>query len=352
MIISRTPFRISFFGGGTDYPIWYREHGGAVLATTIDRYCYINCRYLPPFFEHKTRIVYSKIENVQHRNQIEHPAVREILKFMGIEEGVEIHHDGDLPARTGLGSSSAFTVGLLHCLFALKEIMPTKNRLALDAIHVERDILNENVGSQDQVSSAFGGFNRIQFAGEDSIQLQPIITNRQRLNQLQDHLMLYFTGFSRYASDIAGEQIKNTVQKKSELMRIYQTVDEAIELITGSGDLTELGRLFHESWLLKRSLTHRISTPDIDAIYETAVAAGAMGGKLLGAGGGGFMLLFARPENHERIKDRLNGLLHVPFRFESGGSQIIFYDRHIVEHSRPPGVFAEDLVPLKEEGLL
>jgi len=326
MIISRTPFRVSLFGGGTDYPVWYRENGGAVLATTIDKYCYLTCRYLPPFFEHRNRIVWSQIELVQNIAEISHPAVREALDFLGIHDGVDIHHDGDLPARAGLGSSSSFIIGLLHVLYALKGEMPNKKQLVEDAIHIERERLGENVGSQDQVLAAFGGLNRIDFGGEQEFRVSPLILPQKRLAELQDHLMLFFTGISRNASEIAGEQIEATGKKKTELTAIYQTVGEAAELLMGSGDLSEVGGLLHESWMLKRSLTERISNPTIDAIYETARKAGAVGGKLLGAGGGGFMLLLVKPEQQGKVKQALNDLLHVPFRFESVGSQIIHYD--------------------------
>ncbi|MBI4180945.1 MAG: kinase [Chloroflexi bacterium] len=326
MIISRTPFRISFFGGGTDYPVWYHENGGAVLGTTIDKYCYITCRYLPPFFEHKYRIVYSLTELVRDIDEIRHPAVRETLRFLGITEGVEIHHDGDLPARTGLGSSSSFTVGLLHALYALKGIMPPKMQLAQEAIDIEQNIIKENVGSQDQVLAAFGGFSRINFSGDGNIEIEHIIIKPQRLELLQNHLMLFFTGFSRTASEIASEQIKQTPNKKRELAEMQGMVDEAINILDGDNDLLEFGKLLHQSWQLKRSLTDRISTPSIDAIYDRAICAGATGGKLLGAGGGGFILLFVSPELQARVKENLNGLLHVPFRFENLGSQIIFYE--------------------------
>ncbi len=326
MIISRTPYRISFFGGGTDYPAWYRENTGAVLATTIDKYCYLSCRYLPPFFPHKSRIVYSKIESVHSHEQIQHPAVRETLKYIGFEEGIEIHHDGDLPARTGLGTSSAFTVGLLHALYALKQTMVSKMALALESIRIERDILKESVGSQDQVLTAFGGLKRISFSGNDRIQLQPVILNHDRLSAFQNHLMLFFTGFSRLASSIAEKQIENTRLKRAELNAMYEMVDEGQTVLTSSADLADFGRLLHESWKLKRSLTDKISLPEIDTLYEAAREAGAIGGKLLGAGGGGFMLLFARPEDHERVKERLKKLLFVPFHFEDSGSQIIFYE--------------------------
>ena len=326
MIISRTPFRISFFGGGTDYPVWYEENGGAVLATTINKYCYISCRYLPPFFEHKHRIIYSQTELVPDVDEIQHPSVRETLKFMGITDGMEIHHDGDLPARTGLGSSSSFTVGLLHALYALKGKMPSKMELALKAIHIEQEILRENVGSQDQVLAAFGGFNRIDFSEKNNFQVHPITLSRERLELLQGHLMLLFTGFSRTASQIAGEQIKATPNKKRELKEMYRMVDEAINILNGENDLSAFGKLLHQTWQLKRSLTDKISTPDIDSVYDTAIGAGATGGKILGAGGGGFVLFFVKPELQAKVKESLSGLLHVPFQFENLGSQIIFHE--------------------------
>ena len=326
MIISRTPFRISFFGGGTDYPVWYRENGGAVLSTTIDKYCYISCRHLPPFFEHKYRVSYSRIDMVREIEEIGHPAVKEVFKFMNIEEGVEVHHDGDLPARTGLGSSSAFTVGLIHSLYALKEKMVTKEQLVKDAIYVEQELIKENVGSQDQVATAYGGFNRISFLHDNSIDVRPLIMSSERQNKLQNNLMLCFTGFSRYASDIAKEQLKRTQEKKKELSKMHQMVDEAISILNSdSTNIEEFGKLLHESWKLKRSLTDKISNSKVDEIYDTAYSSGASGGKLLGAGGGGFMIIFARPEIQQKIKEKLNDLLIVPFQFETMGSQIIVY---------------------------
>lgn len=336
MIISRTPFRISFFGGGTDYPVWYRDHGGAILATTIDKYCYITCRYLPPFFQHRSRLVYSKVETVGSNDQIEHPAVRGVLRHLHVTDGLEIHHDGDLPARTGLGSSSSFTVGFLHALYGLKGRMPTKTQLAKDAIHIEQDVLKESVGSQDQIIAAFGGFNRIDFQTDHRFQVSPVIVDDEQRARLQEHLMLFFTGFSRTASEIASEQIQATPTKTHELRIMQQMVDEAIRILQGRDDLTAFGRLLHEGWQLKRSLTSRISTPQIDALYHTACAAGAIGGKLLGAGGGGFLLVFVRPEEQDRVKEALRGVLHVPFRFETGGSRIIFYESEDVGKSRVP----------------
>lgn len=326
MIISKTPFRISFFGGGTDYPMWYKEHGGAVLATSVNKYCYITSRHLPPFFGYKYRIVYSKTETVNDLSEIQHPSVRETIKFMNIDGGVEIHHDADLPARTGLGSSSAFTVGLLNALYALKGKIVTKMQLAHDAIRVEQEMIGENVGSQDQTTTAFGGLNKIEFGGERQIQVQPITINSEKSQLLQDHLMLFFTGLSRTASEIAGEQIKQVPNKKKELNEMLKMVDEAITVLNGSdSDITEFGRLLHKSWMIKRSLTDRISTPEIDKIYETAIKAGALGGKLLGAGGGGFILFFVEPDNQSKVKEKLGNLLHVPFKFENFGSQIIYY---------------------------
>lgn len=326
MIISRTPFRISFFGGGTDYPVWYNEHGGAVLATSINKYSYITCRYLPPFFEHKFRIVYSKTETTQNISEIRHPAVRATLEHMGINQGIEIHHDGDLPARTGLGSSSSFTVGLTHALYALKGKIVTKRQLALDAIHIEQDLLKEHVGAQDQTSAAFGGFNKIEFGGAQTIQVTPVTLNQKKCHDLQDHILLYFTGFSRIASEIAGEQIKKTPDKQDELHTMRKMVDDAIDILNGGdSDISDFGRLLHESWTIKRSLTDKISTPQIDKIYSDAREAGALGGKLLGAGGGGFMLFFVEPEKQPAVKDKLHNLLQVPIKFDTTGSQIIYY---------------------------
>ncbi len=338
MIITRTPFRISFFGGGTDYPAWYREHGGAVLATTISKYCYITCRWLPPFFEHTSRIVWSRIELVKDASEIQHPSVREALRFLGITRGIELHHDGDLPARTGLGSSSSFTVGLLHALYGLQGLMRSKMQLALDAIHIEQERLKEHVGSQDQVLSAFGGMNRLDFRRDGSIQVSPLVIGHERLVQLQDHLMLVYTGVSRTASEIAGEQIKQMSKRRQELQAMYQMVDHAMEILQGGDDLQAFGRLLHEGWELKRSLTDKISTSYIDELYETARRAGATGGKLLGAGGGGFLLLFVQPEAQPAVKAALDGLLHVPVQFENAGSRVVFFESDGYE----PGVLTRD----------
>lgn len=325
MIITKTPFRISFFGGGTDYPVWFKDHGGAVIATTINKYCYISCRVLPPFFEHKSRIIYSLIETVQTIDEIKHPAVRECLRYMKMEKGVEIHHDGDLPARTGLGSSSSFTVGLLHALLALKGEIGSHEQLAKDAIYVEQELIKENVGCQDQILAAHGGFNLIEFAPNQDFKISPITIQIERVKELHSHLLLIFTGFSRIASEIAEKLVKTTAQKKAELKTLHQMVYEGIKILNGRNDLTNFGKLLHESWKLKRNLTEKITTPAIDQVYDLAIKNGALGGKLLGAGGGGFLLLFAKPEMHQKILSALKKFLHVPFQFEHSGSQIIYY---------------------------
>jgi D-glycero-alpha-D-manno-heptose-7-phosphate kinase len=327
MIITRTPLRISFFGGGTDYPIWYREHGGAVLSTTVDKCCYITCRYLPPFFEYHSRISYSKVENVSNNDSIEHPSVRACLQFLEIHEGVEVHHVADLPARTGLGTSSAFTVGLLLGLYALKNEMRDKHALAADAIHVEQNLLREAVGAQDQVSAAYGGFNRINFNADGTIEVSRILAAPARLLELEQHLALYFTGFSRTASEVAKEQIKATPRKERELATMLQMVGEAEAIVTSPRrSLDEFGRLLHESWKLKRSLTGNITNNSINDIYEAGLSAGALGGKLLGAGGGGFMLFFVLPQRRETLRQRLKSLLCVPVAFSQKGSQVAVYE--------------------------
>ncbi len=326
MIITRTPFRISFFGGSTDYPAWYRTMGGAVLSTTINKYCYLTCRKLPPFFEHRSRIVWSLIENINDLDEIQHPSAREVLRFMDFSHGVSVHHDSDLPARSGLGSSSCFTVGLLHALHALKGKMLTKMELAKTAIHIEQNILKENVGSQDQIAASFGGFNKIEFSSHHNFSVHPVSIPREKIRDLNNHLMLFFTGISRNASEIAAEQIKTLGEKKKELETMRTMVDHAIAIINSPSDLNEFGKLLHEAWNIKRSLTNKISTPAIDTIYETAIQKGATGGKLLGAGGGGFILFFVKPENQQNIRDALKNLLEVPFEFENHGSQIIFYN--------------------------
>lgn len=326
MIITRTPFRVSFFGGGTDYPAWYREHGGVVLATTIDKYCYISCRLLPPFFEHKHRIVYSHIENVQEVSEIRHPAVKGVFEWKGVRAGLEIHHDGDLPARSGLGSSSSFTVGLLNALSALEGRYITKRELAAQALHVEQEVIREVVGSQDQVSAAFGGFNRIEFRKDESFHVDPVMLPRARMDELQAHLMLCFTGQTRNAPEIAKAQLDNLRSRAVELRAMQAMVDEAIGILRdGAKPLEEFGRLLDESWQQKRRLSDKVTTPGIDEMYERAGKRGAVGGKILGAGGGGFLLLFAPPDAHAGIREALQNLVHVPIKFEAEGSKVVLY---------------------------
>jgi D-glycero-alpha-D-manno-heptose-7-phosphate kinase len=336
MIITRTPFRVSFFGGGTDYPIWYKDNGGAVLSTAIDKYCYITCRRLPPFFHYRSRISYSKVENVAKNEEIEHPSVRGCLQFMGIRDGVEIHHVADLPARTGLGTSSAFTVGLLLGLYALSDRMRDKQSLAQDAIHVEQEVLQEAVGVQDQIAAAYGGFNHLTFEIGGGIQVKPMLAPPDRLSELQNHMILFFTGFARTASEIAKEQVKETPKRVGELTTMRQMVDEGVEIVSnGRRRIREFGSLLHDSWNLKRSLTNKISNQLIDEIYEAGRDAGAIGGKLLGAGGGGFMLFFVPPERREALILRLRKLLCVPFAFSNRGSHVVVYEPEATYESVP-----------------
>jgi D-glycero-alpha-D-manno-heptose-7-phosphate kinase len=327
MIISRTPFRVSFFGGGTDYPAWYREHGGAVLGTAIDKYCYISLRALPPFFEHRHKIVYSRIETVRELAEIQHPAVRAVLGELAVEAGLEIHHDADLPARSGLGSSSSFTVGLLNAIRAFHGRMSSAEQLAQEAIRIEQEVIGESVGSQDQVWAAFGGINLITFRADGGFSVTPVIMRRERLAALEANLMLFFTGFSRIAATVAERKIANLRQREAQLRRIRRMVDDGLAILQDEAcALDELGRLLHEGWAMKRELAKEVSTGAIDAIYEAARAAGAVGGKLLGAGGGGFMLLFAPPERQPAVRDRLEGLIEVRFRCGSPGSRIVLYE--------------------------
>lgn len=319
--------RISFFGGGTDYPVWYREHGGAVLSTTINKCCYITCRWLPPFFEYHSRVSYTKVENVGANSAIEHPSVRGCLQFMGMEEGVEIHHVADLPARAGLGTSSAFTVGLLLALYGLRDQMRDKQALAADAIRVEQDILREAVGAQDQVSAAHGGLNRINFHQSGAVEVKPILTAPSRLAELEQHLALYFTGFSRIASEIAKEQIRTTPQRANELQAMMQLVNEGEAILSSPGrSLDDFGRLLHEGWKLKKTLSQKISNTSIDDIYEAGLRAGALGGKLLGAGGGGFMLFYVPPERRRALRESLRKLLCIPIAFSNRGSHVVVYE--------------------------
>ena len=326
MIISRTPFRISFFGGGTDYPAWYRQHGGAVLAATINKYCYLTCRYLPPFLEHRIRVVYSKIELCHKVDEIVHPSVRETLRYLEIDRGIEIHHGGDLPGRSGMGSSSSFTVGLLHGLYALKGRVIGKKQLAEESIHLEQNVLKETVGSQDQVCAAYGGVNKISFLQNGDFSVQPMTLARERLEELNSHLMLLYPGIKRTASDVASSYAAATKERSALLTKVHDCVDRSCEILNGKNDLAAFGELLHEAWLAKRALSDKVSNAQVDGLYAEARSAGAFGGKLLGAGGGGFVLLFVPPAKQAKVRRQLNRLIHVPFKFEFSGSQIIFYD--------------------------
>ena len=332
MIISRTPFRISLFGGGTDYPDWYLRHGGSVLGMAINKYCYLSVRRLPPFFEHKHRVVYSKIELVDQAAEIEHPAVRAVMQEMDVEDGLAIHHDGDLPARSGLGSSSSFTVGLLNTLYALRGQVVGSRQLAEEGIRIEQNVIGEAVGSQDQVWAAFGGLNKIGFFQDGSFDVQPLILDGARRTLLNDHLMLYFTGFSRQASEIAIDKIRNLEHRRSQLRTLGAMVDEAADIIQNhDADIRGIGKLLNEGWRLKKELSDRVSTSEIDEIYQAGMESGALGGKLLGAGGGGFLLLFVEPEKQPFVRERLASLTRVAFEIGSPGSRIVVYEPNGLE---------------------
>ncbi len=334
MIVSRTPFRISFFGGGTDYPAWYREHGGAVMGTTINKYCYLSLRRLPPFFKHRHRIVYSKVECVDEIEQIEHPSVRAVFTSHQVKNGLELHHDGDLPARSGLGSSSSFTIGLINALRALSGKMSSPGFLAREAIRIEQDVIGEAVGSQDQIWAAFGGTNVITINQDDSFVVQPMIMSKERREMFQSHLMLFFTGVSRIASVIAVDKIANLKDRSTELRAMRAMVDEAAEILTDpKRPIAEFGSLLHENWSIKRCLADNVATPFIDEIYQAARDAGALGGKILGAGGGGFVLLFVEPERQASVRERLKDLISVDFTVGSPGSKIVVYEPSGLENS-------------------
>lgn len=327
MIISRTPFRVSLFGGGTDYAAWFREHGGAVLGAAIDKYCYLSVRPLPPFFAHKHRIVYSKIELVREIDEIVHPAVRGVLSEMKPTGGLEIHHDADLPARSGLGSSSSFTVGLINALYAAKGRMISKLDLSREATRIEQEVIRETVGCQDQIWASYGGFNRIDFNTDGTFSVAPLIVAPERRDELRRAMVLVFTGFSRISSEIAADQLGRLHDKRAQLKDMRQLVDEATALLHASPSPVEpLGRLLHDSWMLKRELSPSITTAKIDEIYAAGRAAGAYGGKLLGAGGGGFFLFVSPPDRLAALRERLKGLVFVPFGFDFGGSRIVVYE--------------------------
>ena len=324
MIITKTPYRVSFFGGGTDFPLWFREHGGRVISTSINKYCYITCRRKPAFFPHKHRFVYSEIEDVNEISATRHPAIKGVLQWMQWTDGLEIHHDGDLPARSGLGSSSAFTVGLLQAMHRLQNTTLAAEELAKQAIHVEQKVIGEVVGCQDQIAVAYGGFNRIDFNPDETFSVTPITIDANRLADLQNHLLLFFTGFSRFASDIESSKLVNFSQKSDSLQRMMDMVVEAEDILKNNNrDLQQFGWMLQEAWEYKKSLSSIVSTSAIDEIYNKAITAGALGGKILGAGGGGFILFFVPPEKQSAVRNSLAELVEVPFSFEQEGCSVV-----------------------------
>lgn len=323
MIITKTPFRMSFFGGGTDFPEYYNEHGGAVISTTFDKYCIVSVGHLPPFFEYSNQLTYSKIERTKLVDEIEHPAVRNAMKYLDMHE-LRIDYEADLPARSGLGTSSSFAVGMLNAFYALKGKYVDKKKLAEDAIYLERVLCGESGGIQDQIAASYGGLNRIDFY-EGGFNVSPLVITKERKHELNENLMLFFTGFSRFSSEIAIAQKKNIKSKQNELKEMQQLVDEAQKVLISKTSLNEFGKLLDYTWRLKRGITDTISNDSIDSMYLKAMNAGALGGKLLGAGGGGFILLYVEKEKQDQVRNALRDLLYIPFEFENDGSRIIYY---------------------------
>ena len=322
MIISKTPYRISFFGGGSDYPNWFNRYTGKVLSTTINKHIYISCRFLPNFFNHKYRIVWSKIENVKDINQIQHRAVKTLLKHLKIKQGMEIHYDGDLPARSGMGSSSCFAVGLIKALYKIKNKDLSKNELARKTIHFEQKIMKEVVGSQDQTITSYGGFNKIIFSKNNKIQVKKISFNKN-IRSLNKNLVLIYTGINRTAHKIANTYVKKlTKSKKYQIEKIMSYVNEGKKILE-SGNVDDFGRLLNNSWHEKKSLSNLITNKKIDELYDEAIRYGALGGKLLGAGGGGFLLMYMSKENAKKFFKRHKSIINIPFNFTKDGSQII-----------------------------
>jgi len=337
MIIARTPYRLSFFGGGTDYPAWYESEGGAVLSTTIDKYCYVSVRHLPPFFSNKHRVVWSHVETVQTVSEILHPAVREGLRMLEFDDdhGLEIHHQGDLPARAGMGSSSAFAVGLVQALAAYRGQMIDKHDLALRAVELEQCRLHENVGTQDQFAAAYGGLNTIEFRRDGEIRVDPVTVDPERIRDLERHLLLFYTGTSRLSSDVAADVVANLSQRREVLTRMRSMVEQAVALLNSPNDLDEFGRMLHEAWSLKRKLSTRIASDTVEDVYRKAMRAGALGGKLLGAGSSGFMVFYVPETRQEAVQRTLSHFLQVPFGFESEGSRVIYYGSRAPQISEP-----------------
>ncbi len=326
MIITRTPLRISFFGGGTDLPDYYLKQGGEVLSTTIDKYIYITCRHTPPFWDFKHRLVYgSKSEFVKTIDEIEHPSIRETLRFLNINYGVDMHYNTDIPARSGIGSSSSFTVGLLNALNGLEGRISSKYELMRDSIYIEQKMIGEAVGAQDQTAAAYGGFNHIIFRRDGEIEAMPVTISESRIKELNEHLLLVFTGFQRYAKDIEEKKISSIPQNMNRLDRIKGYVSDAMEILNSDTDIREFGGLLNDTWMEKKQLADNVTDERIDDLYCLGMENGAIGGKLLGAGGGGFMLFFVPPENKLKLRRQLDDHICVPFKFENSGSQVIYY---------------------------
>ena len=315
---------MSFFGGGTDMEDYFNEYGGAVISTTFDKYCYVNVRHLPRFFDYSNEISYSKTERVKTVDEIQHPAVRNAMKMLDMHE-IRLTYEADLPARSGLGTSSSFAVGMLNAFYALKGKYADKKRLADEAIHLERVLCAESGGWQDQIAASFGGLNRINFTA-DGYEVLPVIISPERKRQLNDNLLMFFTGFTRFSSDVQKVNRLDDRGKRAQLREMYLLVDEAEKVLTDkSGDLDEFGRLLDHTWKLKRQTGSAVSTDSIDGLYRKGIRAGALGGKLLGAGGGGFLIFYVRPERRESVMQAMSDLLHIPFRFENGGTKVIHY---------------------------
>lgn len=324
MIITKTPFRMSFFGGGTDMEEFFREHGGAVLSTTFDKYVYVNVRHLPRFFDYVTELSYSKIERVTDVEDINHPAIRNAMKMLDMHE-IRLTYEADLPARSGLGTSSSFAVGMLNAFYALKGKYADKKRLSDDAIYLERVLCNEAGGWQDQIAAAYGGLNRINFSA-DGYEVLPIIISPERKKQLNDNLLMFFTGFTRFSSEVQKANAATKVDKTAQLKEMLSLVDDAEQiLVNKNADLNDFGRLLDHTWRLKRQTGAAVTTDNIDILYEKGIKAGALGGKLLGAGGGGFLVFYVEPEHRAVVKEAMSDLLYVPFEFENGGTRVIHY---------------------------
>lgn len=324
MIITKTPFRMSFFGGGTDIEEFFKEYGGSVLSTTFDKYCYVNVRHLPRFFEYTTELTYSKIERVSNTEEISHPTIREAMKMLDMHE-IRLIYEADLPARSGLGTSSSFAVGMLNAFYCLKGKYIDKKKLADDAILIERNLCQEAGGWQDQIAASYGGMNRINF-NSNGYEVLPIIISPERKRQLNNRLLMFFTGFTRFSSDIQRENVKHQREKIVQLREILNLVDEAENVLVNSNkNLDEFGRLLDYSWKLKREIGSNVSTNSIDMLYEEAIKAGALGGKLLGAGGGGFLVFYVREEHRDSVMEAMKNLLYIPFEFETSGTSVIHY---------------------------